>query len=192
MRTWSADGFLARFSLIYQRRKVDAMLISCTKKIADSLNIKMFEVVPIRREPLFEWHANLFEYQNRKGVIMMNNQTRYSVVLYGLLAEQFQMFKTLLLFAIELTFCAEGFRDDVIARYLRQAGEVVFVQSNDRSILSQMNYIQYHLERRIERQLPSENIYMIELSKELSRLPMEKHLNNRAPIELLWEGMHEV
>lgn len=183
---------MARFSLIYQRRKVDAMLISCTKKIADSLNIKMFEVVPIRREPLFEWHANLFEYQNRKGVIMMNNQTRYSVVLYGLLAEQFQMFKTLLLFAIELTFCAEGFRDDVIARYLRQAGEVVFVQSNDRSILSQMNYIQYHLERRIERQLPSENIYMIELSKELSRLPMEKHLNNRAPIELLWEGMHEV
>ena len=123
---------------------------------------------------------------------MMHDQTRYSVVLYGLTAEHLQMIKKLLLFAIELTFYAEGFSEYVIARYIRRGSEVNFVKSHNRSIVSQMNYIHYHLELWIGTQLSTEGIYMIELSKELSRLPMEKHLYNRYPIEVLREVMLEV
>ncbi len=168
------------------------MLISCTKRLADALKIKVFEAVPLKREPLFERHANLFIHQNKMGVIMMNNQTRYSVVLYGLTTDHLQMFNNLILFAIELTMCSEGFSDLVVARYIRRGSEMSFVKSNSRSILSQMNYVQYHLERWIDNQLPTNGIYMIELSKELSRLPMEKHLFNRFPIEVLREEMLEI
>ena len=38
------------------------MLISLTKKLADALKIKVYEVVPLRRNPLYEWHANLFVF----------------------------------------------------------------------------------------------------------------------------------
>lgn len=165
------------------------MLISCTKKLADALNTNVFELVPLQREPLYEWHAKLFAYQNRKGVIMMNNQTRYSIVLYGLVAEHFQMLKKLMLFAIELTFCAEGFPDEVVLRYLRRGGEVTLAKSNDRSILSQMNYIQYHLEQWMEAQPLPDNIYMIELSKELSQLPMSGHSIYTIPTDGLWEEL---
>ena len=111
------------------------MLISCTKKLADALKINVSEVVPIQREPLYEWHANLFIYRHQTGVIMMNNQTRYSVVLYGLEPEHLQMMNKLQLFAIEMTFYAEGFSEYVIARYIRRSGEVSFVKSNNCSIL---------------------------------------------------------
>ena len=169
------------------------MLVSCTKKFSDALRISVFDAVPINREPLYQWHANVFVYKRRKGVLLLNNKTRYPVVLYGLMAEHLQMFKNLLLFAIEVTFCAEGFSDFVVARYIRRSGEVSFCKNNDRGILSQMNYSQYHLEQWLENQLPINGIYMIELSKELSRLPMDNQLvENKLPIELLWEELREV
>ena len=168
------------------------MLISCTKKLADALEIEVSEVVPMQRDPLYEWHAKIFAYQRQTGVILMNNQTRYSVVLYRLTKEHLQMLNKLLLFAIEMTFYAEGFSEFVIARYMRRGGEANFIKCFDRSILSQMNYVQYHLDRWMEKQQPTCGIYMIELSIELNRLPMEKHLYNRYPIEVLREEMLEV
>ena len=168
------------------------MLISCTKKLADALKIKAFDAVPINRDPLYEWHANLFVYQCREGVLMINNRTRYPVVLYGLVPEHFQMLNKMLLFAIELTFYAEGFSEYVIARYIRRGNEVCFVTKNNRRLLSHMNYIQYHLERRAELQLSTDGVYMVELSKALGQIPMENQSSDKFPVELLWEELREV
>jgi len=149
------------------------MLISCTKKLADVLKIKVFEVVPIRREPLFEWHANLFVYNRRKGIIMMNNKTRYSVVLYGLTAEHFRQFNAIELSAIEQTLRAEGFAADVIAKYLRTSAQVIYGKSYDRSILGQINDALFQLDVTwtLDEFMPSDSIYMVEMSKQLSRTP---------------------
>ena len=168
------------------------MLFSCTKKLADALRIKVFEVVPIKREPLFEWHANLFVHNRRKGVIIMNNKTRYSVVLYGLTADHFRQFKTIAVSAIEQTFRAEGFSADVISKYLRTGCEPIFVKSYDRSILGQMNYVMYHVEWRLEEQPPLDDIYMVEISKAVNRVPLTKHLNYGFAIEVLQEELSKI
>ena len=165
------------------------MLISCTKKLADALKIKVFEVVPIRRNPLFEWHANLFVYQRRKGVIVMNNLTRYSVVLYGLKAEHFKKFNELVLSAIEQTFRAEGFSDEVISNYMRTSSHMIYAKSSDRSILGQINDVLYMMEYHMEDYLPTESVYMIELSKKMSRTPMGKHIKYTYPIDMLQEEL---
>lgn len=167
------------------------MLISCTKKLDDALKIKVFEVVPLRRKPLYEWHANLFVYNRRKGILMMNNQTRYSVVLYGLTAEHFRQFKTIALLAIEQTFRAEGFSDNVISRYFDHGGDVLYAQSYDRSILGQMNYVMYHVEWRLEEQPPLDDIYMVEISKAINQIPLTKHFNYRFAIEVLQEELNK-
>lgn len=148
------------------------MLISCTKKLADALKIKVFEVVPIKRDPLFEWHAHLFVLNRRKGIILMNNLTRYSVVLNGLKAEQFKKFNELILSAIEQTFRAEGFSDEVIAKYLRTCAQVIYAKSYDRSILGQLVDVQYHLEWRLDERAPIDSIFLVEISKELNRIPL--------------------
>lgn len=165
------------------------MLISCTKKLADALKIKVFEVVPLRQNPLFEWHANLFIFNRRKGVIVMNNLTRYSVVLYGLKTEHFNKFNVLVLSAIEQVFRAEGFSDEVISTYMGTGSPVIYAKSSDRSILGQLVDAQYHLEWRIDEREPVDSIFLINISKELNRIPLGKQMNYNFAIDLLQEGL---
>lgn len=168
------------------------MLISCTKKLADTLKIKLYEVVPIKRDPLYEWHANLFVFNRRKGVIMMNNLTRYSAVLYGLTAEHFRNFDTIALSAIEQTFKAEGFSDAVISKYIRNGCELIFAKSSDRSILGQINDVLYMMQYHMDDYLPTDSVFMIELSKKMSRTPMGKHIKYTYPIDVLKEEMNKL
>ena len=168
------------------------MLISCTKKLADALKIKVFEVVPLRRNPLFEWHANLFVFNRRKGVILMNNQTRYSVVLYGLKAEHFKKFNELVLSAIEQAFQAEGFSDEVISNYMRTECAPIYAKSSDRSILGQLVDVQYHLEWRIDERAPIDSIFLVDISKELNRIPLSKQMNYDYAIDLLQAELEKV
>ncbi|MBP2652282.1 MAG: hypothetical protein H6Q74_3107 [Firmicutes bacterium] len=59
------------------------MLIECTKKLADVMKIKLpNNITPIRRAPFYEWFATLFLFDKRKNVMLINNQTRYTIVLY--------------------------------------------------------------------------------------------------------------
>ena len=168
------------------------MLLSCTKKLADALKIKVFEVVPIRRNPLFEWHANLFVYQRRKGVIVMNNLTRYCVVLYGLKAEHFKKIDELVLSAIEQTFRAEGFSDEVISNFVRTSARVIYAKSSDRSILGQLVDVQYHLEWRLDERAPIDSIFLVDISKELNRIPLSKQMNYDYAIDLLQAELEKV
>ena len=168
------------------------LLISCTKKLADALKIKVFEVVPLRRNPLFEWHANLFLFNRRKGVILMNNLTRYSVVLYGLNVEHFKKINELVLSAIEQTFRAEGFSDEVISTYMRTGSQVIYAKSSDRSILGQLTDVQYHFEWRIDEWEPIDSIFLINISKELNRIPLGKLMNYNFAVDLLQEALKKL
>jgi hypothetical protein len=159
------------------------MLIECTKKLADVLKIKLSDT-PISIDPLYEWHANLFLFDRRKGVIMMNNQTRYSVVLYGLKAEHFKKFESIALSAIEQTFLAEGITKEAVAQYINNCGDVTFTKTHDRSILGQLNDVQVILPFYIEKYLPSSDIYLIELSQAFGETPMTS-LEHCFPIKAL-------
>ena len=104
------------------------MLIECTKKLADAMKIKLVNITPVEREPFYEWHANLFLFDRRKGIILMNNQTRYCIVLYGLKAEHFKKLKSIVLSAIEETFLAEGFPADRVKSYIEHCGDIVYTK----------------------------------------------------------------
>lgn len=161
------------------------MYVECTKKLADTLKIKLpNNITPLRREPLYEWHANLFMFNRRKGVIMMNNQTRYCLVLYGLKAEHFKKFGDIALLAIQQTFLAEGFSEVVVAQYIDHCGEIVFTKTHDRSIISQMNDMLYIASVWIEDYLSDSDICMVNLSKKLGQVPMGR-LKYAYPIDCL-------
>jgi len=167
------------------------MFFECTKKLATVLKIQLTDSTPLRREPLYEWHANLFIFNRRKGVIMMNNQTRYCVVMYGLKAEHFKKFGQLALAAIEQTFLAEGFSEDAVAQYIKQGREVVFTKTHDRSVISQMNDMLFLASDWFEEYIPVTEICMVDLSRYLGEVPV-RSLKYAYPIDCLRQAMNDI
>lgn len=57
------------------------MQISCTKKLLDELGVK--PSVAENALPLYTWRANLIKINRRKTVVLVYEQNRYVVMLYG-------------------------------------------------------------------------------------------------------------
>lgn len=160
------------------------MLIECTKKLADTMKLKLEGVRIDIHEPFYEWHVNLFMFDRRKAVILMNNATRYCIILYGLKAEHFKQFGSIVLSAIEETFIAEGFVKDNVRRYIEHGGGIVYTKTHDRSIISQMNEFLIHITCEIENHLPSEKLNLVKLNMWAGEL-MCSSLGGVYPIRLL-------
>jgi hypothetical protein len=168
-----------------------SMLIECTKKLADTMKIKVGAVIPIKREPFYEWHANLFLFDRRKGIILMNNQTRYCIILYGLKAEHFKKLGNIVLSAIEETFMAEGFSAEKVKRYIEKCGDVVYCKTHDRSVLGQINDFHIIMSHKIEEHLLNENVNLVELNQWIGRL-LAGSIGYKHPVELLHKAMEEM
>lgn len=165
------------------------MIIECTKKLADVMKIKLNAYEEGKAKSFFEWHANLFMFDRRKGVILMNNKTRYCIILYGLKAEHFKKFDVIVLSAIRETFIAEGFSLEVVDKYIADCGEVNYTKTHDRSVLSQINDFHISISWQIERYLPSEELNLVELNKLVGSSMMCGTLGYVNPIELLKQEM---
>jgi len=60
------------------------MIIQCTKKLLDRLELDNMNLVPaegydIYPDNFYAWHANLVSINRRKAIIFMNNLTRYTI-----------------------------------------------------------------------------------------------------------------
>lgn len=167
------------------------MLIECTKKLADAMRIQLETVENTEYEPFYDWHANLFTFNRRKAVILMNNATRYCIVLYGLKAEHFMKFESIVLGAIEETFMAEGFTSDKVRRYLENCGNMKYSKTHDRSIISQINEFLIHITWKIENYLPCNNLNLVELNKWAGEI-ISLQLKEVYPIEALRKEMAKI
>lgn len=161
------------------------MIIECTKKLADAMKIKLNLYDATNTDSFYEWHANLFMFDRRKGVLLMNNKTRYCIVLYGVKMEHFKKFDKVVLSGIGETFLAEGFLEDTVDKYITKCGEVGYTKTHDRSVLGQMKDFNISISLQIEEHLVSENINLIELNKWVNNNLMCGSLDYAHPIDLL-------
>lgn len=85
------------------------MLIQCTKALLDKMKIGPGEL----RSPegydqlprsLLAWHANIVNIDRRKAIVLMNNATRYPVVIYRPKPKDFARMR------------ADSFRDTVVSQ----------------------------------------------------------------------------
>lgn len=165
------------------------MIIECTKKLADAMKIKLKPYDAASSDSFYEWHANLFMFDRRKGVLLMNNKTRCCIVLYGVKMEHFKRFDKVVLDSIRETFLAEGFQENIVDRYITKCGNAEYTKTHDRSILGQMIEFDISISWQIEEHLPSENINLIELNKWVNNTLMCGSLNYAHPIDLLKEEL---
>lgn len=120
------------------------MLIQCTKALLDKLGIKGSELAPPEGyeqlpNSLMAWHANFVSIDRRKAIILMNNETRYPVVIYRPSMKDFSKIKELIREAIIEALRIEGVRKEVIEAYLAKAGEISFSKTASRSMVAKMN-----------------------------------------------------
>jgi hypothetical protein len=119
------------------------MIIQCTKALLDKLkinknNLKTLEG-QISSDNLWAWHANLVNIDRRKAIILMNNKTRYSVVIYRPKPKDYARMKDLIQEAITAALRVEGVGEDVITSYFTAGGEIEFSKTADRSTVAKLN-----------------------------------------------------
>lgn len=115
------------------------MFIQCTKKL-----LEQFHVEPISEEmaePLFSWHANLMIVNRRKTVVLVNDQTRYSIVLHGLKAKEFKNFQAIVIQGIREVFQQEGIKEEIIKKYLDHSLNLTLGKTKDRTSVARMNKV---------------------------------------------------
>lgn len=113
------------------------MNICCTKKLQDELVIK--PSVPEALAPLFSWHANFLRVNRKKAVVLVNDASRYNIVLYGLKAKNFTKLSELIPQAIRETLLSDGVNPEIIDDYLSAAGAISFTKTNGAKPVAWLN-----------------------------------------------------
>ena len=117
------------------------MILQCTKKAQD-----YFGITPIPKEdvgtpdPLFSWVANLIVLNRRKTLVVVNEASRCSFLLYGITAKQIPKIDTLILDGIRTMMESAYIATDVIQKYLADCGTILHTSTLSRSNISICNY----------------------------------------------------
>ncbi|PAE32288.1 DUF6933 domain-containing protein, partial [Bacillus sp. 7884-1] len=120
------------------------MLIQCTKSLLDQLGIKNSDLHSPEGHEQFPnsfmaWHANFVTIDRKKAIILMNNETRYSIVIYRPSKKDFSKINDLIREAIITALRMEGVRKEVIEAYMENAGVITFSKTASRSMVAKMN-----------------------------------------------------
>lgn len=120
------------------------MLIQCTKALLDKIVVKSSDLAsPEGYEELpnsfMAWHANLVTINRRKAIILMNNATRYTIMIYRPNAKDFTKIKEVIREGIVEALRMEGFKKEVIDSYFSNSGEIIFSKTGSRSMLGKLN-----------------------------------------------------
>lgn len=115
------------------------MLIQATKKLRDELKIKNLDQK--ERPPLFSWHANFLRIKRRKVVVLINDASSYTIVLYGLKKDDFVNFADRVKEAIKRAFKIEGIKDSLIEKYLKEFKNFSYYKTKNRSFVGRLSNI---------------------------------------------------
>ena len=168
------------------------MLIQCTKKLATVAKIDLEEYTDCEPSSFYEWHANLYTYHRRKVVMLLNNATRYPIILYGMKAAEFKKFDQIALEAIRETFLLEGFPLDKVNKYIENCGKVTFCKTSSRSLLGQMTDMDRFVDAFIDEYFPSDSINLVGLNIRLGQIILGGATDYKFPIKLLKAEMEKL
>lgn len=165
------------------------MQIGCTKNLCQQL-----KVIPQAfrdKVPLYAWHANIFTLHKKKAVLLAHDASRFPILLFGLKASHWKQIDSIIEKAILRALENEGIRPEVIQAFMRDAGEVVFTKTNDRSVLSAMNQMIQGIKYSENKEMNSEDIFQEEVCHYMGEWIFRHDGVYRSPREVLREVLTE-
>jgi hypothetical protein len=113
------------------------MIINCTKKLCEKLRIKPESVTA--DNPLFCWCANLVKLNRRNTVVLINPESRYTIVLVGMKSADFKRFDKIAIQAISDFLIYDGIDKKLVERYITDSGDTVLSKNTDRKATARLN-----------------------------------------------------
>lgn len=128
-------------------------------------------------------------FERRKAILLMNNATRYPIILYGVKKEHIKNFDVLFKEAIKEVLLAQGIEPKYVEHYLLECGEPHFAKTDNRSLTGQINDFWILISWKIEDHLESPNLHLTDLSVWAANIPCSKMRNspNREMMQVLEE-----
>ena len=145
------------------------MRIHGTKKMLDSIPFDVETVPEIEENSLFSWHANVVMIDRRKALVLMNEISRFVMVLYGVTAKDLKRLDRLVVEATREFFAAERIPEEVVDRYIEEAGDITFHKSKNRSSTTRVSQACDYLQT-FAGEIEYEKMMNIRVSKRLNRL----------------------
>ena len=143
----------------------EKMIIGCTKKLQDEMGI--IAKKGCEENDLFSWSANMVKVSRRKAVVVVNNSSRFGFILFGLKSKDFKRIDELMLQGIRRCLQDEKIKEEIIERYLSDAGTICFSKTKGPRYVSRLNracecvgYFQDLLDL--------ENIYQLKATREIN------------------------
>jgi len=113
------------------------MHLQCTMKLLNFLKPEITE--KNTDDDFFAWHGHYLAMDRKKFLILMNDLTRFCVVLYGVQKKHFQNPVDLFKRAIFIAMDSQGYQRPLIQRYIDEINEVTYGKSKNRQLISRLN-----------------------------------------------------
>lgn len=165
------------------------MLIQCTKKLLDQLNIKSVELID--EEPLFSWHANLIRIDRRKTIVLTNDKNRYVIVLYGLKAKNFRKLDEIIIQAIYEAFKSSCIKEEIIEQFINCSKEVIYTKTKNNSLVARLNHACNEVYF-FGRALNNASVFQNRVSVKASQSLVNDNGKYVVPIEEMYKGLEEL
>jgi len=115
------------------------LVLRGTQKLLKELRLKKSDLSESGDGALGSWFVNLFWIERRKCVLITNDQTLYSVLLFGLTKPDFDTLDTRFRDGLIANLRRDGFPPEQIASLAMALNPSVWSVTNSRSVLGSMN-----------------------------------------------------
>jgi len=119
--------------------------ICCTQKFAKELTPEPLFAGPEVRGFL-GWHGNVIGLFRRKSVLLVNDETRFSMFIPGLVKKDFVEFNKVFLYHFEMSLCYMGANAAQVAQARLKLGGFSYHKTHSRNVLGTMNDMKIGIE----------------------------------------------
>ena len=152
-------------------------MIGITNKLNQKLSIDMNVIPNIEPMDIYCWHADIFVWNRRNCIVIMNNRTRYCVMLYGLKKSDAKNMGSIFVNQLQINLINDGVSQKVINNYLDNIRGVYYTKTNSRSVLGSLNDIIYGITFYINKYYADGEFYQDKINSAVNDqviMPLEK------------------
>jgi hypothetical protein len=149
------------------------MFIGCTQKLSREIKSCLTTYDYSQAEGILGWHGNLYRFYRRKSVLLINNATRFAVLIPGLVKNDFSNFDNIFRTRLKQELLWAHVSNTKVAEVLLSLGPIQWGKSHSRSVLGTMKDMAHCIEVQLKRlgRLPDCDEELLWISKSVNDMP---------------------
>lgn len=150
-------------------------LIRCTKKLQKEMGLKQSSLVETSSDTSFlgSWHANLIHIDRRKCILFVNDKTLFNFIAPDATRAQIRELDVLFRSYLSCVLSEEGIKLPQKAKFMAEAEEVAYSNTNNKSVLGSMNDLAFHYKLHINATGGVHSSSVPSIISQLNHMPMK-------------------